>query len=180
MATLEARRLQMRFGDRVVLEDISLTFHDREFSGIMGPNGAGKTTSFNVLTGRYRPTRGQVLLDGEDITGLPPRAIARKGVSRSFQLLNLFNDFTALENVALAVPESRRHGLSMLRHAAREGIATDKAAKTLARAGVGWVPDDRRLCPTLTVARNLAIARKASPYRAWTLGEIFSLFSALE
>ena len=136
MARLEARRLQMRFGDRVVLEDISLTFHDREFSGIMGPNGAGKTTSFNVLTGRYRPTRGQVLLDGEDITGLPPRAIARKGVSRSFQLLNLFNDFTALENVALAVPESRRRGLSMLRHAARDGVATDKAANTLERVGL--------------------------------------------
>ena len=136
MAKLEARRLQMRFGDRVVLEDISLTFHDREFSGIMGPNGAGKTTCFNVLTGRYRPKRGQVLLDGEDITGLPPRAIARKGVSRSFQLLNLFNDFTALENVALAVPESRRRGLSMLRHAARDGIATDKAAHTLERVGL--------------------------------------------
>ena len=50
----------------------------------------------------------------------------------------------------------------------------------IARAGIGWVPDDRRLCPTLTVARNLAIARKASPYRAWTLGEIFGIFSALE
>ena len=82
MATLEARRLQMRFGDRVVLEDISLTFPDRAFTGIMGPNGAGKTTSFNVLTGRYRPTRGQVLLDGEDITGLPPRIIARPCRSR--------------------------------------------------------------------------------------------------
>jgi branched-chain amino acid transport system ATP-binding protein len=50
----------------------------------------------------------------------------------------------------------------------------------IARAGIGWVPDDRRLCPTLTVARNLAIARKASPYRAWTLAEIFGIFSALE
>jgi branched-chain amino acid transport system ATP-binding protein len=50
----------------------------------------------------------------------------------------------------------------------------------IARAGIGWVPDDRRLCPTLTVARNLAIARKASPYRAWTLVEIFGIFSALE
>jgi branched-chain amino acid transport system ATP-binding protein len=50
----------------------------------------------------------------------------------------------------------------------------------IARAGIGWVPDDRRLCPTLTVARNLAIARKASPYRAWSLGEIFGIFSALE
>ena len=58
MASLEARGLHMRFGDRVVLEDISLVFPDREFTGIMGPNGAGKTTSFNVLTGRYRPSRG--------------------------------------------------------------------------------------------------------------------------
>ena len=88
MASLEARGLHMRFGDRVVLEDISLLFPDREFTGIMGPNGAGKTTSFNVLTGRYRPNRGQVLLDGEDITGLPPRTIAGKGVARSFQTMN--------------------------------------------------------------------------------------------
>jgi len=136
MATLEARRLQMRFGDRVVLEDISLTFPDRAFTGIMGPNGAGKTTSFNVITGRYRPTRGQVLLDGDDITGLPPRIIARKGVSRSFQLLNLFNDFTALDNVSLAVPETRRRGYAMLRRAANDSGATDKAARVLERVGL--------------------------------------------
>jgi branched-chain amino acid transport system ATP-binding protein len=136
MATLEARRLQMRFGDRVVLEDISLTFPDRAFTGIMGPNGAGKTTSFNVLTGRYRPTRGQVFLDGEDITGLPPRIIARKGVSRSFQLLNLFNDFTALDNVSLAVPETRRRGYAMLRRAGHDSGATDKAARVLERVGL--------------------------------------------
>jgi branched-chain amino acid transport system ATP-binding protein len=136
MATLEARRLQMRFGDRVVLEDISLVFPDRAFSGIMGPNGAGKTTCFNVLTGRYRPIRGQVLLDGEDITGQPPRVIARKGVSRSFQLLNLFNDFSALDNVLLAVPEARRRGFSMLRHWQRNGHATDKAAGVLERVGL--------------------------------------------
>src|SRR6478736_4199182 len=104
----------MRFGARVVLEDISLVFPDLQFTGIMGPNGAGKTTSFNVLTGRYRPHRGKVLLDEEDITGLPPRTIARKGVSRSFQIMNLFNDFSALDNVAVAVPEARAQGFSML------------------------------------------------------------------
>jgi len=136
MATLEARRLHLRFGDRVVLEDISLTFPDRRFSGIMGPNGAGKTTSFNVLTGRYRPHRGQVLLDGEDITGLPPRTIARKGVSRSFQTMNLFNDFSALDNVAVAMPESRANGFSLLGGARKVSAAADKAEQVLARVGL--------------------------------------------
>jgi branched-chain amino acid transport system ATP-binding protein len=136
MASLEARGLHMRFGDRVVLEDISLKFPDRAFTGIMGPNGAGKTTSFNVLTGRYRPTRGQVLLDGEDITGLAPRTIARKGVARSFQTMNLFNDFSALDNVALAVPENRARGFALLGKARRDSSGSDKAYDTLERVGL--------------------------------------------
>jgi branched-chain amino acid transport system ATP-binding protein len=136
MATLEARGLHLRFGDRVVLEDISLVFPDRQFTGIMGPNGAGKTTSFNVLTGRYKPHRGQVLLDGADITGLPPRAIARKGVSRSFQIMNLFNDFSALDNVAVAVPETRARGFSLLGSARKDSAGTAKAEQVLARIGL--------------------------------------------
>lgn len=136
MATLEARGLHLRFGDRVVLEDISLVFPDRRFTGIMGPNGAGKTTSFNVLTGRYRPHRGQVLLDGADITGLPPRAIARKGVSRSFQIMNLFNDFSALDNVAVAVPETRARGFSLLGSARKDSAGAGKAEQVLSRVGL--------------------------------------------
>ena len=136
MARLEARGLHMRFGARVVLEDISLVFPDRQFTGIMGPNGAGKTTSFNVLTGRYRPHRGKVLLDEEDITGLPPRTIARKGISRSFQIMNLFNDFSALDNVAVAVPEARAQGFSMLGTVRQDSTAAAKAEKVLARVGL--------------------------------------------
>ncbi len=136
MAMLEARGVHLRFGDRVVLEDISLVFHDRQFTGIMGPNGAGKTTSFNVLTGRYRPDRGQVLLDGVDITGLPPRAIARKGVSRSFQIMSLFNDFSALDNVALAIPEALARGYSMLGSARNDSADSSKAEQVLARVGL--------------------------------------------
>ncbi|MGE3652325.1 MAG: ATP-binding cassette domain-containing protein, partial [Reyranellaceae bacterium] len=79
MTLFEARNLHLRFGDRVVLEDVSLAFAAGRLSGIMGPNGAGKTTCFNVLTGRYRPGRGKVLLEGRDITGRSPQAIARLG-----------------------------------------------------------------------------------------------------
>jgi branched-chain amino acid transport system ATP-binding protein len=120
----------------VVLEEINLAFREGELSGIMGPNGAGKTTCFNVLTGRYKPDRGQVVFDGEDITGLAPRVIARKGVSRSFQLINLFNDYTALENVLIAVPEVRDRGFNMTRSVTRDSTAMDKAAAVLAQVGL--------------------------------------------
>ena len=74
----EARGLSKRFGDQVVLEDITLAVEEGQVAGIMGPNGAGKTTCFNVLTGRFKPDRGRVIFDGEDITGLEPRDIARR------------------------------------------------------------------------------------------------------
>ena len=110
----EASRLHKRFGQHVVLEDVSLRFAAGKLSGIMGPNGAGKTTCFNLLTGRYAPDRGKVTFEGRDITGLPPRAIARLGISRSFQVMNLFDDYSALDNVRVALPETRARGLSML------------------------------------------------------------------
>ena len=97
--------------------------------GIMGPNGAGKTTCFNVLTGRYKPDRGRVRLDGEDITGLAPHAIAGQGVARSFQIMNLFDEFTALDNVIVALPAFAR---ARLRHASR-----GRRRSRLARRSVG-------------------------------------------
>ena len=110
----EAKHLHKRFGAHVVLEDVSLRFEAGRLSGIMGPNGAGKTTCFNLLTGRYAPDRGSVRFEGRDITGLPPRAIARLGISRSFQVMNLFDDYSALDNVRVAMPETRERGFSML------------------------------------------------------------------
>src|SRR5688572_5093989 len=110
----EATHLHKRFGDHVVLEDVSMRFAPGRLTGIMGPNGAGKTTCFNLLTGRYAPDRGSVRFEGRDITGLPPRRIARLGISRSFQVMNLFDDYSALDNVLVATPEVRRRGFSML------------------------------------------------------------------
>jgi branched-chain amino acid transport system ATP-binding protein len=135
-ALFEARRIHKRFGDQVVLEEINLAFREGQLSGIMGPNGAGKTTCFNVLTGRYKPDRGQVLFDGEDITGQPPRIIAQKGVSRSFQVINLFDEYTALENVLIAVPRIRSRGYNMVRNIEMDSAAIDKAAAVLEQVGL--------------------------------------------
>jgi branched-chain amino acid transport system ATP-binding protein len=129
VALFEAVKLHKRFGAQVVLEDITLAFEEGRLSGIMGPNGAGKTTCFNLLTGRYRPDRGRVRFAGRDITGLPPQAIARRGVARSFQLMNLFDEYTALESVMLALPEVRARGLDCWR-----ALDTDEAARTAALA----------------------------------------------
>ncbi|MBT8364009.1 MAG: ABC transporter ATP-binding protein [Deltaproteobacteria bacterium] len=142
----EARHIHKRFGDQVVLEEINLAFKEGELSGIMGPNGAGKTTCFNVLTGLYKPDRGQVIFAGEPITGLPPRVIAQKGVSRSFQLINLFDEYSALENVLIAVPQLRNRGFNMIRSIEQDRQAIDKAAMVLEQVGLKGkenVPSDQ-------------------------------------
>jgi branched-chain amino acid transport system ATP-binding protein len=136
MAFFSARGLAKRFGDRVVLQDVNLTFDAGRLSGIIGPNGAGKTTCFNVLTGRYAPDRGQVIFDGEDITGRSPAAIARKGVSRSFQSMNLFDDYTAADNVLVALPEVRGRGFDVVHDLAGDSACADRAADVLARVGL--------------------------------------------
>jgi branched-chain amino acid transport system ATP-binding protein len=143
MALFEARHLSKRFGDRVVLEDISLSFEHGELSGIMGPNGAGKSTCFNVLTGHFAPDRGQVLLDGEDITGLSPRKIAQKGVSRSFQIMSLFDELTVLENVLFAVPEMRRSGMNPLKSVASDSASIGKAIRIVEQVGLAAHLDAR-------------------------------------
>ena len=136
MALFEARHLHKRFGDQVVLEDITLAFEEGRLSGIMGPNGAGKTTCFNVLTGRYRPDRGKVTFAGKDITGLSPNAIARRGIARSFQLMNLFDEYSALENVLLALPEIRRRGLDCWRPLLDDDADRERAMQVLRQVGL--------------------------------------------
>ena len=136
MALFEARHIHKRFGDQVVLEEINLTFEAGKLSGIMGPNGAGKTTCFNVLTGLYKPDRGQVLFNGEDITGLPPRAIARIGISRSFQIMNLFDDFSVIENILIALPDVRDRGFNVSRSVFGDSTAMDKAAQVVDLVGL--------------------------------------------
>jgi branched-chain amino acid transport system ATP-binding protein len=165
MALFEARRLHKRFGRQVVLEDVSLAFDEGRLSGIMGPNGAGKTTCFNVLTGRYAPDRGDVLFEGQTITGLPPRQIARRGISRSFQIMNLFDDYRALDNVLIALPEVGRRGFDAWRDLAADTAAQDRAAAVLARVGLAGKEHvvAKRLAYGERRALEIAVALAADP-----------------
>ena len=131
-----AQGLQKRFGQQVVLEDISLSFGRGTVSGIMGPNGAGKSTCFNVLTGVHKPDRGKVMFDGEDITGFTAARVARKGISRSFQIMSLFDEFSALENIMVALPEVRGGLFRPLWDTRADSAVTEKAAAILKSVGL--------------------------------------------
>lgn len=136
MALFAAESIHKRFGARVVLEDISLSFERDRVHGIMGPNGAGKTTCFNVLTGRHTPDRGRITFDGRDITGLPPQRIARLGIARSFQIMNLFDDTLVIENVLLALPAFHSRRTSVLGKVFEDASLTDAALAVLDLVGL--------------------------------------------
>jgi len=143
MALFEARNIHKRFGARVVLENVNLSFEAGQVSGIMGPNGAGKTTCFHVLTGRYAPDRGEIRLDGVSICGLPPQRIARLGVARSFQIMNLFDDSTVLENILLALPGFRARRHRVFSAAFANAALVDEAREVLDQVGLAgceWEP----------------------------------------
>ena len=165
MALFEADHLQKRFGDQVVLEDISLRFEAGQLSGIMGPNGAGKTTCFNVLTGRYKPDAGRVRFEGRDITGRSAREIARLGISRSFQIMNLFDEYSAIDNVVIALPAVRARAWSMAQDLARFGSAYDEAAAILQRVGLSGheTTPSRRLSYGERRALEIGVALAAQP-----------------
>ena len=171
MNMIEAAAVHVRFGDRVVLESVDLAVAEGEFHGVMGPNGAGKTTFFNVLTGRVKPNRGRVLLAGEDVTGLSPHRIAAKGIARSFQIMTLFDEFSARDNVMMGLPEFRARGHDIARAAAGDSRFAAKSSEALAAVGLADKGDIR--------AKDLSLAtgarwRSRSPWRrrpgccAWT------------
>jgi branched-chain amino acid transport system ATP-binding protein len=101
-ALLELRAVTKRFGGLIANKDVSFTIGAGEIVGLIGPNGAGKTTVFNVITGVYRPTAGDIRLEGEPIAGKRIGRITRHGVARTFQNIRLFAEMTVLENVKVA------------------------------------------------------------------------------
>ena len=108
---LELRHVSMEFGGLQVISNLDLHVEEGEIVSVIGPNGAGKTTLFNLITGVYRPTTGDILLDGESLVGLPPHKIAKRGVGRTFQTLRLFLNMTVKENVMVPTWAHTRSGV---------------------------------------------------------------------
>jgi len=133
---LSVRNISMHFGGIVALDDVSFDMAGGQIVGLIGPNGAGKTTCFNLLTGFLQPDDGAIRFKGQDITVLPPDRRARLGMCRSFQILNLFNDYTVLENIRVAVPAMRARGFDLWTPAPAVSEAEDRAARIIRLIGL--------------------------------------------
>jgi ABC-type branched-subunit amino acid transport system ATPase component/ABC-type branched-subunit amino acid transport system permease subunit len=133
---LESRGLTMRFGGLAAVDGVDFQVRRGELRAVIGPNGAGKTTFFNMLTGVLPPTGGRVRFKGRDITGLPPHAVSRLGLARSYQVTNIFAELSVFENLRIAA-QSRVTTFSLWRHADALTEVTARAERMLALLGLG-------------------------------------------
>jgi branched-chain amino acid transport system ATP-binding protein len=139
-AVLSARKLNKRFGAVIAADDLSLDLAAGEKVSLIGANGAGKTTFVNMATGYLKPDSGVIALAGSDIAGRSPRRIAQLGISRSFQIPQLFIDLTAVENLAVAIAGARSEPLSPFAPAEARGRRA-QAVGLLERFGLGGQAD---------------------------------------
>jgi branched-chain amino acid transport system ATP-binding protein len=133
---LATRGLTWRIGEVAIVDTVYLDLAPGEFLGVIGPNGAGKTSLFNLITGLRRPTEGRILLDGKDVTALPPHRRARLGLGRTFQASSVFGSLSVRENVRLAVQAHRGGSMKLWRRAAADREVAAAADAALDRVGL--------------------------------------------
>ena len=161
---LELLDLRMEFGGVAALQGVDFTVRRGQIFAVIGPNGAGKTTLFNVVTGVFRPSAGDVRLDGKDLCNCPPHEVTQAGIARTFQNIRLFPNMTALENVMVGV--DARHStsvpgalLGLPRHRREERESRDEAQRLLDLVGIGHRTHDRARNLPYGDQRRLEIAR---------------------
>lgn len=135
---LETRQLTKHFGSTQIIRGIDLKVAQGERLAVIGPNGAGKSTLFNLISGRFAPSGGQVILGGTDITGLPPYRINRLGLSRSFQITNIFHRLSVFENLRCAVLWSLGYRYSFWQSLNALRDARERAEEVMEAIGLGW------------------------------------------
>ena len=162
---LEARGLARNFGALIATDDVSFAVQPGARQALIGPNGAGKTTLINLLTGVIRPTAGQVLLQGRDVTGLPSSARVRMGLTRTFQINQLFPDLTPAESLALAISERNGFGADFWRVAGNQPAIVAEIEDLLTRFGLEAELDQptRKLAYGKQRLLEIALALAARP-----------------
>ena len=128
---LELRNLRKRFGQTEIIRGINIAIPEGERVGIIGPNGAGKSTLFNLISGRFEPTSGDVLLKGQRINGKKPFEINRMGLSRSFQITNIFPKLSVFENLRCGVLWSLGYKYTLFKFLANLDDANDRATELM-------------------------------------------------
>jgi branched-chain amino acid transport system ATP-binding protein len=177
---LRTEGLTVRFGGLTALNQVSLAVVPGEIRAVIGPNGAGKSTLFNCLTGVLRPSAGRIVLQDQDITGLPPHAISHMGIARSYQITNILPGATVLENVRIAA-QSRRHGWSLWRHHLAYADLVDRSRRVLAAVGLEGKEDELASNLSHGEQRNLEIGiALATEPRVLCLDEPTAGMSAVE
>jgi branched-chain amino acid transport system ATP-binding protein len=178
--------LTVRFGGLTALDDVSFDVRRGEILGLIGPNGAGKTTCFNVMTGVYRPTSGDIRLEGRSLARMKRYKIIQSGVARTFQNIRLFGAMTALENVVVGTDARHRTSipgalLRLPRHRREEREAVEKAMALLEFVGIADRAADKATALPYGYQRRLEIARAlATEPKLLCLDEPAAGFSASE
>ncbi len=149
---LETKDLGRRFGGLRAVDGVSFSVPEGQVLGVIGPNGAGKSTFINLVTGHIKPTSGQVLIQGKDMTGARPWAIAHAGVARTFQIVKPFRGMSVRENVAVGILYGRKG-------AARMGQALEEADAVLHEVGLGKLGDRAPGGLSIADARRLEFAK---------------------
>ena len=150
---LEVEGVAKQFGALAALSRVSLSVAPGQVFSVIGPNGAGKSTLFNVIAGLHRPTTGRVRFDGQDITGLPPEELNRRGLAKTFQITNVFPEISVLDNVRVAA-QSRAPESGRLRSLWHRPDVDDTALRLLEAFGLARRGDE--------LAENIARARPVS------------------
>ena len=161
---LTIKNLSKSFGGVHAVQDVSFTVKEGNIHSVIGPNGAGKTTLFNLITGVYTPTKGEILLNGENVAAMSPDALARRGMSRTFQNLQVCMNMTAIDNVMVGAHLRLNQNLfaSMLRLPSvrrADAACRDEAAGLMEFVGVGRHIDDEAGQMSYGALKRLEIAR---------------------
>ena len=164
MSILEVRNLTKKFGGLTANQDVSMTVEKNSITAVIGPNGAGKTTFFNMITGVYQPTSGTILLENEKINGLKPHEVSKKGISRTFQNIRLFNEMSVLENVLVGMHTHLKAGLmgilfNLPAIRKEEKSSEIKAYQLLEYVGLAHLLNEKACNLSYGAQRRLEIAR---------------------